>query len=111
MREAAAAGILQVGKKDTKTNLADLFTKVLFTKTTNTQIVAKHYVPAVTVWLLRFSQLAVRLHRYLLGIGATMTQAISCQDQIQIAGNMNSREPRKVGWTDVVVDTVRIDEV
>ena len=29
LREAAAAGILRVGKEDTKTNLADLLTKIL----------------------------------------------------------------------------------
>lgn len=29
LREAAAAGILRVGKEDTDTNLADLLTKVL----------------------------------------------------------------------------------
>jgi hypothetical protein len=29
VREAAAAGVLQVHKEDTETNLADLFTKVL----------------------------------------------------------------------------------
>ena len=36
---------------------------------------------------------------------------ISFQDQIQIAGIVNSRGPRKVGWTDVVRDNVRIDKV
>ena len=29
LREAAAAGILRVGKEDTETNLADLLTKIL----------------------------------------------------------------------------------
>ena len=71
-------------------------------------MVDEHYVPAVTIRLLRFPQVAARLCRYLLGIGATM---ISFQDQIQIAGIVNSRGPRKVGWTDVVRDNVRIDKV